>query len=85
MEPFKRVIQRSGPSLFLLSEWMESNEGLSAGFTSRLGGQVSPWSSLNMGLHVGDDSARLFATERCSAESLEWPFEAWTCAEQVHG
>ncbi|BBH21204.1 laccase domain protein [Paenibacillus baekrokdamisoli] len=86
MEPFKRNDSAKMPSLFLLSEWMEHNEGLSAGFTSRLGGtSEAPWSSLNMGLHVGDDSEAVVHNRDLLAHALDWPFEAWTCGEQVHG
>jgi YfiH family protein len=86
VEPFKSSDSAKLPSLFLLSEWMERYEGLSAGFTSRLGGtSEAPWSSLNMGLHVGDDSAAVVRNREVLSQSLEWPFEAWTCAEQVHG
>ncbi|MFC5651666.1 peptidoglycan editing factor PgeF [Paenibacillus solisilvae] len=86
MEPFKQIDSAKMPSLFLLSEWMGSCEGLSAGFTSRLGGtSEAPWSSLNMGLHVGDENDAVIRNRELLSQSLGWPFEAWTCGEQVHG
>jgi YfiH family protein len=86
MEPFVSSDYAKGPSLFLLPKWMESRKGLTAGFSSRLGGvSAAPWESLNCGLHVGDDAASVVRNRERLAKSLGWPFEAWTCAEQVHG
>jgi YfiH family protein len=86
MEPFVCSDYAKGPSLFLLPEWMKLREGLTAGFSSRLGGvSEAPWESLNCGLHVGDDASAAVRNRELLAESLGWPFEAWTCAEQVHG
>ncbi|MGO4110133.1 peptidoglycan editing factor PgeF [Paenibacillus sp. YAF4_2] len=86
MESFKSVLSAKGPSLFLLSEWNEQNEYLTAGFTSRNGGvSEEPWASLNVGLHVGDQDADVVRNRQLIAEAINWPFEAWTCGEQVHG
>ncbi|UVI32207.1 peptidoglycan editing factor PgeF [Paenibacillus spongiae] len=86
MEPFKHVETAKGPSLFLLPEWMALKEGLTAGFTGRHGGaSAAPWESLNCGLHVGDRDEAVLDNRRRLAEALQWPYEAWTCAEQVHG
>ncbi|MGR7944513.1 MULTISPECIES: peptidoglycan editing factor PgeF [unclassified Paenibacillus] len=92
MEPFvqAREIENRNeaetPSLFLLSEWMDGDRGLAAGFSGRGGGVSSaPWNSLNIGLHVGDSPVDAVENRRRLAEAIGWPFEAWTCAEQVHG
>lgn len=86
MESFKSVLTAKGPSLFLLPTWMEQNEYLTAGFTSRNGGvSGEPWASLNVGLHVGDQDADVVRNRQLIAEAIDWPFEAWTCGEQVHG
>ncbi|MBO7743899.1 peptidoglycan editing factor PgeF [Paenibacillus sp. MWE-103] len=85
MEPFVKR-EAKGPSLFLLPHWSERHAGVTAGFTGRQGGvSAEPWTSLNCGLHVGDADADVVANRRMLAEALGWPFEAWTCAEQVHG
>ncbi|HUC93123.1 MAG TPA: peptidoglycan editing factor PgeF [Paenibacillus sp.] len=88
MEPFM-VRERSDakePSLFLLRVWMDRMPGLTAGITGREGGvSGEPWKSLNCGLHVGDDDEAVIRNRRAVAEAAGWPFEAWTCAEQVHG
>ncbi|CAM3533358.1 peptidoglycan editing factor PgeF [Paenibacillus lupini] len=86
MESFKSILSAKGPSLFLLPTWMEQNEYLTAGFTSRNGGvSEEPWASLNVGLHVGDQDADVVRNRQLIAEAIDWPFEAWTCGEQVHG
>ncbi|NBD22782.1 peptidoglycan editing factor PgeF [Paenibacillus glycinis] len=86
MEPFVNERAAKGPSLFLLPRWSERQNGLTAGFTGRQGGvSAAPWQSLNCGLHVGDADIDVVHNRRMLAEALGWPFEAWTCAEQVHG
>ncbi|MBW7453371.1 peptidoglycan editing factor PgeF [Paenibacillus sepulcri] len=86
MEAFKREDTAKGPSLFLLPQWAEQYAGLTAGFTSRLGGTSSkPWTSLNCGLHVGDETAAVVNNRVLLADALDWTFDSWTCAEQVHG
>jgi YfiH family protein len=85
MEAFKPIQSAKGPSLFLLSEWSARDERLTAGFTGRNGGvSKAPWSSFNMGLHVGDLDEAVIANRQLLADAVGWPFEAWTCAEQVH-
>ncbi|EFM12834.1 protein of unknown function DUF152 [Paenibacillus curdlanolyticus YK9] len=87
MEPFVwDQAAGSGVSAFALSSWTARDSGLTAGFTTRLGGvSQAPWASLNMGLHVSDRDEDVVANRQRLAESLGWPFEAFTCAEQVHG
>lgn len=86
MEPFQTLDSAKAPSLFLLSDWMSVNNKLTAGFTGRSGGvSEEQWSSLNMGLHVGDSGEAVIRNRQLVASALEWPFDAWSCAEQVHG
>ncbi|MCA0753839.1 peptidoglycan editing factor PgeF [Paenibacillus sp. N4] len=86
MEVFELYQTAKGPSLFLLPKWRDRFQSITAGFTSRLGGtSEAPYASLNVGLHVGDQTESVIANRRLTAEALGWPFEAWTCAEQVHG
>jgi hypothetical protein len=87
VEPFQALeTTAKEPSLFLLSGWSERENRLTAGFTGRDGGVSSaPWESLNIALHVGDDAEDVIENRRKVAEAIGWPFEAWTCAEQVHG
>lgn len=82
-EPF---VGREGGALLHLREWEERFPGLAAGFTLRTGGvSEGPYHSFNMGLHVGDDPEHVVANRRKLAAELGMPFEAWTCADQVHG
>ncbi|WP_339208730.1 peptidoglycan editing factor PgeF [Paenibacillus sp. FSL K6-3182] len=86
MEAFKHNQSAKGPSLFLLSEWESRYDRLNTGFTGRQGGvSEGHFSSLNMGLHVKDQDAAVISNRRLLTDAIGWPFEAWTCAEQVHG
>jgi len=76
MEPFVWDTGQQKQPLLPLAEW-RSESGLSAGFTTRFAG--------NAALHVGDDAAAVIERRRAIAAALGWPFEAWTCGEQVHG
>ncbi|MFD2371082.1 peptidoglycan editing factor PgeF [Brevibacillus sp. GCM10020057] len=82
-EPF--VMAQDRPFLHL-QDWEHRFPGLVAGFTIRTGGvSEQPYESFNMGLHVGDDPAHVVVNRRMLAQHLQFPFEAWTCADQVHG
>lgn len=86
MEPFEWNRAAEEPSLFYLSAWMGRYKGLTAGFTGRAGGYSgAPWSTLNMGLHVGDEPSDVVRNREAVSKALGWQLEAWTCAEQVHG
>lgn len=86
MDKFREIHSAKGPSLFLLSDWEKANPDLTVGFTGRNGGvSGGQWQSLNVGLHVGDNAADVVANRQRLADAIDWPFEAWTCAEQVHG
>ncbi|MFD0960295.1 peptidoglycan editing factor PgeF [Paenibacillus chungangensis] len=85
MEPFQ-ASSSSLPSLFLIPAWKQVDSRLTAGFTGRQGGvSREPWNSNNMGLHVGDQADDVIRNRKLLAHSIGWSFEAWTCAEQVHG
>lgn len=75
VEPFGLITENGQPPLLRLWSWQEI-EGVSAGFSTR--------HALNTALHVGDDPELVIRNRIKIAEELEWPFEAWTCAEQVH-
>ncbi|MGM0711242.1 peptidoglycan editing factor PgeF [Brevibacillus parabrevis] len=73
-------------SVLTLTDWEKHFPGLVAGFTVRLGGESEqPYGSFNMGLHVGDEASRVVANRKKLAEQVGMPFDAWTCADQVHG
>lgn len=82
-EPFIRDEEK--PLMHLL-DWEEQFPGLVAGFTIRTGGASGqPYDSFNLGLHVGDEPEQVVANRRQLAAALHMPFDAWTCADQVHG
>lgn len=69
-----------------IGTWEHSVPGLVAGFTLRTGGTSGkPYASQNMGLHVGDDPARVTENRRQLCERIGMPFDSWTCGDQVHG
>lgn len=79
------VMMEEKPFLHL-RDWETSFPGLVAGFTIRTGGvSKQPYGSFNMGLHVGDEPGDVVANRRSLAQQLNMPFDAWTCADQVHG
>lgn len=56
------------------------------GISSRQGGiSESPFSSLNLGLHVGDRPAHVLANRQRFSEALGIDPRHWVTAEQVHG
>ncbi|CAH0122509.1 peptidoglycan editing factor PgeF [Paenibacillus sp. CECT 9249] len=86
MEPFVLREKADAPALFYLESWMKRVDGLSAGFSSRLGGVGSgAWSSLNCALHVNDRPEDVIENRKRIAATLSFSFENWTCAEQIHG
>lgn len=86
MEPFQTFTSHNDVQLYIVPQWMQQDEQLTVGFTSRSGGvSQHPWQSLNVGLHVGDVDADVVHNRQRIAEAMGWDFEAWTCAEQVHG
>lgn len=57
-----------------------------ARFTTRHdGASESPYTSCNLGLHVGDEAARVLRNRERQAEPFGLPLDAWVAGEQVHG
>lgn len=74
------------PGLLVLESWEREFSGVSAGFTTRLGGvSEDGCATLNCALHVTDDAGRVVENRRRIAAALGAQFDAWTCGEQVHG
>ncbi|GGF77725.1 laccase domain protein [Paenibacillus albidus] len=84
MEPF--VQNAETPMQLLLEPWQAQHKRITAGFTSRQGGQSrEPFHSLNCAFHVGDESGDVIANRRALAKSLGFTLADWTCGEQTHG
>ncbi|MCZ8511244.1 peptidoglycan editing factor PgeF [Paenibacillus filicis] len=85
-EPFVYRATEENGGLFTMDQWMDKEPRLTAGFTSRLGGVSSgAFDSLNLGLHVDDETADVIENRTRLAAALRVPFDACTYAEQVHG
>ncbi|MCO7128105.1 peptidoglycan editing factor PgeF [Sporolactobacillus shoreicorticis] len=81
-EPFSF---RNGPLLNLKTESSETHE-IYSGITLRTEGiSRSAFSSMNLGLHVGDRPEDVIANRRHVSKKIGFPLEQWVCAEQVHG
>ncbi|CAM3574762.1 peptidoglycan editing factor PgeF [Marinicrinis lubricantis] len=86
MEPFAAHTYPSGIQLFHIDPWIRRYSGITAGFSSRKGGESELISGgLNVAMHVGDNPEYVIANRRRIAEALQLPFSSWTCAGQVHG
>ncbi len=86
MDAFVAMRKKDGPELLYLQSWMNRHPQLTAGFSSRNGGvSEAPLQSLNCAMHVNDDVEAVIENRQRIADALGWPFQAWTCAEQVHG
>ncbi|WP_335870534.1 peptidoglycan editing factor PgeF [Bacillus sp. 2205SS5-2] len=82
MEPFTRY----GKKTFILSSWMENSSSLIAGFTTKEDGtSLEPYSSLNLGFHVGDQQNLVVENREKVAEEIGFPLSLWVGAEQTHG
>lgn len=69
-----------------IQSWMEQYPWLVAGFSTRRGGSsLSPFDSLNCGLHVADDPAAVVKNRERLIKLQNVPFASWTCANQIHG
>ena len=70
-----------------LHQWPEAAElGAAVAVTTRHGGvSVSPYASLNLGLHVGDVPDRVIANRERAAGAFGVDLGALVFAQQVHG
>lgn len=73
-------------SYFLIKNWQKINPRIFAGFTTKMGGISSgPYFNNNMGLHVGDDNAKVVYNRNQFAKKINFPISNWVCCEQTHG
>jgi len=85
-DPFSLHTADNGVVTLRLNEWLTSFPWLTAGFTTRKGGVgQKPWDELNTALHVGDHTDAVIENRRLVSAAAGLAFDAWTCAEQVHG
>ncbi|KHF38105.1 peptidoglycan editing factor PgeF [Halalkalibacter okhensis] len=81
MEPFVQSSER----FVTIEGWQQAFPHLIVGFSTRNGGESqSPYSSLNLGYHVGDDSVTVKQNRLLLAKDLGIPLSRWVGTEQVH-
>lgn len=70
---------------FTIPSWTNLNSNLCVGFSTRNGGYSrDEFSSMNLALHVDDVREDVIANRKLMSSALNFAFNAWTCAEQVH-
>ncbi|WP_407268049.1 peptidoglycan editing factor PgeF [Radiobacillus sp. PE A8.2] len=80
-EPFQSMNQ----SVLKIDQWMEENDGLVAGITTRQGGvSDEPFSSFNLGFHVPDIKKNVRKNREILGEILGYSLNEWMMGEQVH-
>lgn len=83
VEPFNMA---RDDSILWIKEWMDKYPNLIAGFTTKFGGVSRvAYESLNLGLHVGDNSEKVIQNRTIVSEKLSFPLESWVLTEQCHG
>lgn len=71
---------------FLIENWREIQPNIYAGFTTKNGGtSQDPYTSNNMGLHVGDKNVHVVQNRKILANKIQFPLSNWVCCEQTHG
>ena len=69
-----------------LAAFRHHNKAIVAGFTTRNGGfSLEPYNSLNLGLHVGDQTDVVVKNRQSIADKIGIPLDQWVFADQVHG
>ncbi|MGD9677897.1 MAG: peptidoglycan editing factor PgeF [Vulcanibacillus sp.] len=83
MEPM--VLVNDNLEYFTIPSWTKLNPNLSVGFSTRDGGiSKGNFSSMNLALHVEDKNQVVIANRQILCSVINFSFDAWTCAEQVH-
>ncbi|WP_442599422.1 peptidoglycan editing factor PgeF [Neobacillus sp. D3-1R] len=82
MEPF--VLKTK--EYFYLLQWGNEFPQLTAGFTTKNGGySKEEFSSLNLGLHVGDSNELVCKNKQKLSDLIQIQTTNWVAAEQTHG
>lgn len=79
-------IFKQNDNLLFVPAWMEQDQRLLVGFSTRLGGvSLNEYTSLNVGLHVNDVYQDVIQNRKVVANKLNFDLEDWVIGEQVHG
>lgn len=82
MEPFSLKDEQ----FFLIQDWMDVDQKLVAGFTTKNGGQSrDEFSTFNLGFHVHDSIEAVCQNRELLSNLIHFPIESWVSAEQTHG
>lgn len=84
MEPFQLRSDTTVP-FFSLAPWEREFSQVVAGMSTRDRESINKPNRCNYALHVGSDPQQVIVERRRLMETLQFPFAAWTSAEQVHG
>ncbi len=80
--------QQKSPYAMMIHDWTNmtcSGKEVLAGFTTKNGGfSLSPYQSLNTGLHVGDDASSVQLNRQVIADATAVPLSDWVFADQTH-
>lgn len=80
--------QQKSPYAMMIHDWTNmtcSGKEVLAGFTTKNGGfSLSPYQSLNTGLHVGDDASSVQMNRQVIADATAVPLSDWVFADQTH-
>ena len=80
-EPF----QKNGESYVEIASWVQDNEMLVAGFTTRENGVSEiPYASMNLGLHTNDSQSNILKNREILSEQLHMDLNQWVQGEQIH-
>lgn len=80
-EPF---VEKTAQYLWI-EQWNQLDESVHAGFTTRRDGySMEPFKSLNVGLHVKDNSNHVVKNRESFASTVNTKLEDWVFSEQVH-
>lgn len=80
-EPFLK----KATSFLSLSSWGGLVDGLTVGFSTKTGGVSNGvYSTLNLGLHVNDESKAVVTNRGILAHKVSFPIDNWVFAQQTH-
>jgi polyphenol oxidase len=81
IEPLQKISLR----YMLYEGWKNVNHNVIVGISTRRGGvSKTPFTTLNLGLHVNDDQDDVLQNREKLGEDIGISLEDWVCADQVH-
>ncbi|MBU9714842.1 peptidoglycan editing factor PgeF [Evansella tamaricis] len=82
---FKEPFSLLNEQILKLDHWDSLLPDLTVGFTTKNGGiSEKPFTSLNVGLHVNDESSQVLENRQRIGDLLSFTPANWVCGEQIH-